>query len=109
MNAIYDFLTAKKKAMEAQAALLEAGANIKPKYEYDSDEETEGGTWEHKKRMMEMEATKGKYYERSGALWWWWGGGGGSYLWFALCSGSLPKAITILVATAFLPIFCRSC
>ncbi|XP_074594027.1 SURP and G-patch domain-containing protein 1-like isoform X2 [Brevipalpus obovatus] len=27
-------------------------------YEYDSDEETEGGTWEHKKRCMEMEKTK---------------------------------------------------
>ena len=60
MNAIYDFLTAKKKAMEAQAALLEVGVDVKPKYEYDSDEDTEGGTWEHKKRMAEMAATKGK-------------------------------------------------
>ncbi len=59
MNAIYDFLTAKKKAMEAQAALLEVGANIKPKYEYDSDEDTDGGTWEHKKRQLEMQATAG--------------------------------------------------
>ena len=24
------------------------------KYEYDSDEEAEGGTWEHKARMQEM-------------------------------------------------------
>lgn len=61
MNAIYDFLTAKKKAMEAQAKLLEVGMDIKPKYEYDSDEEVEGGTWEHRKRMAEMEATKGLY------------------------------------------------
>ncbi len=60
MNAIYDFLTAKKKAMEAQAALLAVGADIQPKYEYDSDEDIDGGTWEHKKRMLEMEATKGK-------------------------------------------------
>lgn len=28
------------------------------KYEYDSDEDCEGGTWEHKLRMAEMEATK---------------------------------------------------
>ncbi len=62
MNAIYDFLTAKKKAMEAQAALLATGADIQPKYEYDSDEDTEGGTWEHKKRKLEMEATMGNYF-----------------------------------------------
>lgn len=28
------------------------------KYEYDSDEETDGGTWEHRLRMAEMEATQ---------------------------------------------------
>jgi len=28
------------------------------KYEYDSDEETDGGTWEHKRRANEMEKTK---------------------------------------------------
>lgn len=28
------------------------------KYEYDSDEEQEGGTWEHKVRVQEMEATQ---------------------------------------------------
>ena len=47
--------------MEAQARALEAGLNIKPKYDYDSDEDTEGGTWEHKKRTMEMEATRGTF------------------------------------------------
>ncbi len=31
----------------------------KIKYEYDSDEDTEGGTWEHKARSMEMEETYG--------------------------------------------------
>ena len=46
-------ITAKKKAMAA-------GASFKPKYEYDSDEETEGGTWEHRLRNSEMEATRGK-------------------------------------------------
>ena len=63
MNAMYDYLTAKRKAMEAQARLLEAGLNIKPKYEYDSDEDIDGGTWEHKKRMMEMDATKGQTFQ----------------------------------------------
>ena len=60
MNAITEYFMAKRKAMEAQARALEAGMNIKPKYEYDSDEDTEGGTWEHKKRMVEMSATQGK-------------------------------------------------
>lgn len=45
--------------MEAQAKALEAGLDIKPKYEYDSDEDTEGGTWEHKKRDVEMQSTRG--------------------------------------------------
>lgn len=31
----------------------------KNKYEYDSDEDTEGGTWEHKLRTAEMQTTKG--------------------------------------------------
>jgi len=35
----------------------------KPKYEYDSDEDTEGGTWEHKKRTMEMQKTAEKALE----------------------------------------------
>ncbi|KAG1679380.1 SURP and G-patch domain-containing protein 1 [Nymphon striatum] len=30
----------------------------KEKYEYDSDEDVEGGTWEHKRRAREMEKTK---------------------------------------------------
>lgn len=33
----------------------------KNKYEYDSDEDTEGGTWEHKLRTAEMHTTKGLY------------------------------------------------
>ena len=61
MNAIYEMMNAKKLAMEAQAAALEAGLDVKPKYEYDSDEDTEGGTWEHKKRNAEMVATTGMH------------------------------------------------
>ena len=32
----------------------------KSKYEYDSDEETENGTWEHKQRAAELKATVGE-------------------------------------------------
>ena len=60
LNAITEYFMAKRKAMEAQARALEAGLNIKPKYEYDSDEDTEGGTWEHKRRVLEMTATQGQ-------------------------------------------------
>jgi hypothetical protein len=35
----------------------------KRKYEYDSDEETDGGTWEHRARTIEMEKTMNKATE----------------------------------------------
>lgn len=31
-----------------------------PVFEYDSDEEVDGGTWEHKKRSQEMMSTLGR-------------------------------------------------
>lgn len=31
---------------------------VREQYEYDSDEEVDGGTWEHKRRMQEMDKTK---------------------------------------------------
>ncbi|XP_033225087.1 formin-like protein 5 isoform X2 [Belonocnema kinseyi] len=52
INLLYQNLLKKReevKRLEAQG---------KHKYEYDSDEETEGGTWEHKIRSAEMEATQ---------------------------------------------------
>ncbi|XP_014487929.1 PREDICTED: bromodomain-containing protein 4-like isoform X2 [Dinoponera quadriceps] len=52
INILYQNLLRKReevKRLEAQG---------KHKYEYDSDEETEGGTWEHKLRSAEMEATQ---------------------------------------------------
>ncbi|KAK7115890.1 SURP and G-patch domain-containing protein 1-like [Littorina saxatilis] len=58
MNMMYELIIAQKKAKEAQAMTEIQGLKVKPKYEYDSDEDTEGGTWEHKKRTMEMNATK---------------------------------------------------
>ena len=61
MNMMYELIIAQKKAKEAQAMSEIAGHKVKPKYEYDSDEDTTEGTWEHKKRMMEMNATKGSF------------------------------------------------
>ena len=47
--------------MTAVVAQIRAAQHDKKnKYEYDSDEDTEGGTWEHKLRTAEMHATKGK-------------------------------------------------
>ncbi|BFZ01107.1 hypothetical protein BsWGS_04145 [Bradybaena similaris] len=58
MNFMYELVMAQKKIQE-QAMMAEIeGVKVKRKYEYDSDEETEGGTWEHRQRASEMEATK---------------------------------------------------
>lgn len=43
------------KKRQKLESLQKAG---KFKYEYDSDEDTEGGTWEHKLRKEEMVATE---------------------------------------------------
>lgn len=46
--------------MTAVVAQIRAAQHGKKnKYEYNSDEETEGGTWEHKLRAVEMQTTKG--------------------------------------------------
>lgn len=52
MRLLFEMMQAKQK--EAELRKLTG----KYKYEYDSDEETEGGTWEHKKRAMEMQKTQ---------------------------------------------------
>lgn len=57
MNMMYQLIIAQKKAQEA--ALADAqGMKAAQKYEYDSDEDIEGGTWEHKQRTSEMLATR---------------------------------------------------
>ena len=56
---MYDLIMAQKKAREQALMMDLPGMKVNPKYEYDSDEETEGGTWEHKQRKVEMEATRG--------------------------------------------------
>ncbi|PSN40857.1 SURP and G-patch domain-containing protein 1 [Blattella germanica] len=52
INLLYQDMLRKRQELER---LQRAG---KFKYEYDSDEETDGGTWEHRLRMQEMEATQ---------------------------------------------------
>jgi len=57
MNQVYNELLMKQKQTEI---LAQQGRR---KYEYDSDEDTEGGTWEHKARKLEMEKTQNKAFE----------------------------------------------
>ena len=52
MQYVYQEMLKKKQERER----LEMAGKVK--YEYDSDEETEGGTWEHKRRQAEMQKTK---------------------------------------------------
>ncbi|XP_017771547.1 PREDICTED: actin cytoskeleton-regulatory complex protein PAN1-like isoform X2 [Nicrophorus vespilloides] len=52
INLLYQDMIRKRQEVER---LQKTGLN---KYEYDSDEETEGGTWEHKLREKEMVATQ---------------------------------------------------
>lgn len=52
INLLYQDMLKKRQELERLQA---AG---KHKYAYDSDEDTEGGTWEHKLRQQEMVATQ---------------------------------------------------
>lgn len=52
INLLYQEMLQKRKELDR---LAKSGRH---KYEYDSDEEVEGGTWEHKLRSQEMEATQ---------------------------------------------------
>jgi len=61
MNELYRKVVEQQALMAKQnAAALreESKKEKKEKYEYDSDEDTEGGTWEHKKRRKEMQKTE---------------------------------------------------
>jgi hypothetical protein len=59
---MYEKILAAKKSMEAKEARKRKLKDPnKPRYEYDSDEDIDGGTWEHKKRKGEMEKTIGKF------------------------------------------------
>lgn len=52
INLLYQDMLKKRQEIDR----LAAGGKFK--YEYDSDEDTTGGTWEHKLRSQEMEATQ---------------------------------------------------
>lgn len=52
MNVVFQLLQAKKRETQR---LEEQG---KVKYEYDSDEDTEGGTWEHKRFVFSWSHSK---------------------------------------------------
>uniref|UniRef100_A0A2P2I3U8 SURP and G-patch domain-containing protein 1-like n=1 Tax=Hirondellea gigas TaxID=1518452 RepID=A0A2P2I3U8_9CRUS len=54
MNVVFQLLQAKQR----EADMLEEQGRVK--YEYDSDEEVDGGTWEHKRRKKEMDITAQK-------------------------------------------------
>lgn len=69
---MHEFILAQQRLRVEEQQLMESiegvKYNKKPKidknglvikYEYDSDEDCEGGTWEHKIRATEMEATRG--------------------------------------------------
>jgi hypothetical protein len=59
---MYEKILAAKKNMEAkEAKKRKLKDSNKPLYEYDSDEDIDGGTWEHKKRKEEMEKTIRKF------------------------------------------------
>lgn len=68
---MHEFILAQQKLKAQEQELMNsiAGVNyskkakkvvdgLEVKYEYDSDEDCEGGTWEHKLRAAEMEATR---------------------------------------------------
>ncbi|XP_068208214.1 SURP and G-patch domain-containing protein 1-like isoform X2 [Palaemon carinicauda] len=57
MNVVFQLLQAKQK----EADRLERQGKVK--YEYDSDEDVDGGTWEHKRRAKEMAETQSKAQE----------------------------------------------
>ena len=44
--------------MAAKQAAANAASGGKRKYEYDSDEDTTNGTWEHRQRKQEMQKTQ---------------------------------------------------
>ena len=57
-----------KMVTEIKAATQPKTGSKRNRYEYDSDEETEGGTWEHKSRTKEMCRTEGVHYGRCPVL-----------------------------------------
>jgi len=63
MAALYAELAAKQVQ-----ARIQKNAGPRTQFDYDSDEDTEGGTWEHKQRMMEMAKTQTEADKLTSAL-----------------------------------------
>jgi len=80
MNMVYQDLV--KMQVQMQQNIVQAGER---KYEYDSDEDTEGGTWEHKARSKEMDKTRDKATELTRD------GGGSHHIGDFLPPGELTK------------------
>nr|XP_054756111.1 SURP and G-patch domain-containing protein 1-like [Lytechinus pictus] len=59
MQMLYEMVI-KTQKREAELMMQQKGKDPARKYEYDSDEDTKGGTWEHKARAKEMEETRKK-------------------------------------------------
>ncbi|XP_071488685.1 SURP and G-patch domain-containing protein 1-like [Diadema antillarum] len=59
MQMLYEMVV-KTQKREAEMMMRKKGKDPDRKYEYDSDEDVEGGTWEHKARAQEMEETRKK-------------------------------------------------
>lgn len=75
LQAMQEFILAQKRSKSKEEELMNRieGVNygnktritkdgLVIKYEYDSDEDCENGTWEHKLRQAEMEATRGNFF-----------------------------------------------
>ncbi|XP_030832500.1 SURP and G-patch domain-containing protein 1 isoform X2 [Strongylocentrotus purpuratus] len=59
MQMLYEMVI-KTQKREAELMMEKKGKDPNRKYEYDSDEDIDGGTWEHKARAKEMEDTRKK-------------------------------------------------
>ena len=72
LQAMHEFISAQQKAKEQELMNNIAGVNydLAPtnlsqfKHEYDSDEDVKDGTWEHRLRKEEMDATRGMFLTR---------------------------------------------
>lgn len=67
MQEMYDMIMKHKRAMADMQVMWEKAIR-EHQHEYDSDEEVDqqAGTWEHRLRKMEMEKTRGEFYQQPG-------------------------------------------
>ncbi|XP_006814600.1 SURP and G-patch domain-containing protein 1-like [Saccoglossus kowalevskii] len=67
MQKMYQAILSKRQGSTAGSShsVKKHGGKRRNKYEYDSDEDTEGGTWEHKKRAEEMNMTQEEAFRQT--------------------------------------------